>query len=150
MVVLAAAAIAGEGAWFDMDNCAMCRNLTQQEGLLENMSWETHSISNGMVAVASVKADYMKAYNAARMGMAEASKRLQAGEVLEKCAMCNALGECIMMGVNQDYVKTTTGDVWIVTSDNKETVAKLQKWATRNMSEMPWIQGKTGHEGHDH
>lgn len=157
IVVLAAtAAMAGEGAWFDMENCAMCKNLTMQKGLLENMSWETYDITNGIVAVAVVKPDYVKSYRKAHMGMMKAGEKMGQGEKMEMCGSCSALGMCMMQGVNQEYVETTHGDVWIVTSDKAETVASLQKWSKRNMTEMARMHGHGddhdghGHEGHNH
>jgi len=150
VVLAAAAAIAGEAPWFDMDNCAMCKNLSKHEGLLENMSWEQYNISNGIVAVAMVKPDYMKAYRTAHMEMGEVSERLYKGKQLEMCSSCSALGACLMEGASQEYVETSHGDVWIVTSDNKETVAKLQKWSKRNMDEMAKMHGDSDHSGHSH
>ncbi len=46
-----------------------------------------------------------------------------------------AFGMCLMTGPNQEYVETTNGDIWILTSDDEEIVKSLQKWAERNTEE---------------
>jgi hypothetical protein len=62
--------------------------------------------------------------------------KLEKGEMMDMCGSCTALGMCMMKGVNEEYVETSTGDVWIVTSDSPEVVAELQAWAKRNKEEM--------------
>ena len=138
LVALVASSMAGDTdeKWFDMENCAMCKNLSSQEGLLEAMTWESHPISNGVVAVSTVKSDFLAAYYTAHDGMGKTGEKLMGGEQLHLCKSCSALGMCMMQGVSQDYVKTMSGDVWIVTSDKEDVVAMLHDWANKNMEAM--------------
>jgi len=41
-----------------------------------------------------------------------------------------------MKGPKQDYVSTSNGDVWILTSNDATVVAELQNWVKRNNEEM--------------
>ncbi|MDH3217744.1 MAG: hypothetical protein OEN01_15960 [Candidatus Krumholzibacteria bacterium] len=133
-----------EKAWFDMDNCAMCKNMTSNAELMENMTWENHNISNGIVAVTNVHEKYLDAYRAAHEGMTQTGAKLKKGEMLELCGSCMAIGACMMKGPKQEYVKTSTGDIWIVTSDKPELVAELQSWSKRNTAEMAKMKAKKG------
>jgi len=134
-VLVAGVAVAGSDSWFDY-NCAMCKNMMSNEALMKNMNWEQHNISDGVVAVTTVKPDYLGAYRTAHEGMSETAGMLMKGEQLELCGSCTAMGKCMMQGAEQEYVETSTGDVWIVRSDNPEVVAELHEWVERNHAEM--------------
>ena len=134
-LVVAGVAVAGGQAWFDHD-CALCKSLMSDEALMKNMAWEQHDISDGIIAVTTVKPDYLAAYRTAHNDMSATTQRLMQGEQMELCGSCTAMGKCMMMGAQQEYVETSTGDVWIVTSDNPEVVADLHKWVERNNAEM--------------
>ena len=126
-IAVAGAAFAGGQAWFDKE-CAMCENLMSDEALMKNMNWEQHNLTAGIVAVTTVKPDYLAAYRTAHGNMNATTQRLMKGEQMELCGSCTAMGKCMMMGAQQEYVETSSGDVWIVTSDNPEVVADLHKW----------------------
>jgi hypothetical protein len=146
VLVVAGAAFAGD--WFDMENCAMCKNMSP--GLMKSMSWEQVDISNGIVCITNVDKGQIDAYRKAHEKMFETSKHLQQGEQLPLCGSCTALGMCLMKGPHQEYAETSTGDVWIFTSDNPELVAELQAWAKRNREEMAMMMESKSHEGHGH
>lgn len=135
-LVAAGVAFAGELGWFDMQNCDMCKNLSKNPEVLNAITWEQANISNGIVCVTTVPDKYIEAYRAAHESMGETSKRLQSGEQLHLCGSCTALGACLMKGPHQEYAETSTGDVWILTSDKPEVVQELQAWAQRNKDEM--------------
>ena len=134
-LVVAGVAVAGGQAWFDHD-CAMCESLMSDEALMNNMNWEQYDLSNGLVAVTTVTPDYLAAYRTAHSNMNATAERLMKGEEMELCGSCTAMGKCMMMGAKQEYVETSTGDLWLVTSDNPEVVADLHKWVARNQEEM--------------
>ena len=127
---------AGEKPWFDMENCAMCKNLYAQKGLVDHIMWEQHAISNGVVSVTTVEPAYLAKYRTAHIDMMAAGKKMQDGEMLPMCGSCTALGACMMKGLNMEYVETSAGDVMIMTSDNPELVKEVQAWGTRNTEEM--------------
>ena len=49
LTLTVAVATAGDKAWFDLENCGMCKNMMAEEGLMENMKWETHAIAAGLM-----------------------------------------------------------------------------------------------------
>ncbi len=53
---------AAEAKWFDLENCAMCTGMMAEKGLMENMTWEQHNISNGILSVATVTPEYKEAF----------------------------------------------------------------------------------------
>ena len=136
LALLVSGAVAGEKSWFDMQNCAMCKNITSQAGLMENIKWEQYPISNGIICVTTVNDGYLDKYHTAHEGMMKMGMRMQNGEKLELCQSCQALGMCMMKGPKQDYVSTSNGDVWILTSNDATVVAELQNWVKRNNEEM--------------
>jgi hypothetical protein len=144
VLVIATVGISGEKPWFDNEHCAMCTNMMANKDLMRNMSWEQHNIANGIVSITTVDKKYLDAYRAAHAEMNKTAMRLQQGEPLELCGSCTALGMCLMKGAHQDYVETSTGDVWIVTSDDPEVVTELQNWAKRNTEEMAKAQSMKG------
>ena len=137
VVAIAAVSFAGDGEskWFDMENCGMCKNLNH-EGMLEAMTWEQYGISNGVVAVTNVKPDFLEKYREAHKGMEATGAKMMAGEKIEMCGSCTALGMCFMKGAKQEYIPTKTGDIWIVMSDNPDVVADLHTWMKKNQKAM--------------
>ena len=137
-------AMAGDKEWWDAE-CSMCEHMMSDQALMQNMKWEQYDISKGFVAVTTVEKNYLDAYYAAHAEMEKTGMRLMKGEQLELCGSCTYLGKCMMKGVSQEYVKTSSGDVWIVTSDDPEVVADLHEWVQKNKDAMA-----KSHEGHDH
>ena len=142
VLLLAGAVAAGEMAWFDMDNCAMCSNISSNTKLMKNISWDQYPISNGIVSVTTVKAYYVDDYRKAHAKMVEMGTQLQSGERMEMCGSCMALGMCMMTGPSQEYVETPNGDIWILTSDDEKVVTALHEWAERNKKEKMKMESK--------
>ena len=111
---------------------------------MENVTWEHHDISNGILSVTVVNEKYLDAYRAAHAEMDKTVMRLQKGEMVEMCGSCTAIGACMMKGAKQEYVETSSGDVWIVTSDKAEVVAELQSWAKRSKEETAKMKATKG------
>ena len=76
-VLAIGAAGAGEA---DFHNCAICKPMASEPGLMQNMKWETHPIATGMLAVTTVTADYDEAYGRAHEKMMANVEKLEAGE----------------------------------------------------------------------
>jgi len=136
LMLVAGLASAGDTAWFDMENCAMCKNIGSNAEMMMHTSWEQYPISNGVVSVTTVAAKYLDAYREAHQAMVKTGMELQSGKKMELCGSCEALGKCMMKGPNQEYVQTSNGDIWILTSDDEALVAELKAWAKRNRTEM--------------
>ncbi len=148
---IAAVATSGEKsakAWFDLESCGMCSNLSAQDGLLEHVTWEQHNLANGIVSVTTVADGYLEKYRAANKKMEQVGMKMMQGEKIDLCGMCTSLSGIMMGGkVMPDYVMTQHGSVMILTSQDAETVKSLQKWAATTNSEMEKMDE---HAGHNH
>ena len=149
MVLTAPGVKAGDKPWFDMEKCGMCKILMKYDGLMEHMTWEHHNISNGVVSVTTVAPEYLPAFRKASQQMNEASMKLQKGEKMELCEMCTAMGSICVKAPTMDFVETSTGDVWVITSDKPEVVADLHKWTDRTNKEMAMMMASEN-KGHPH
>ena len=138
-----ALAFSAESAWFDMNKCAMCQPLMQTPGLMEGISHEQLPLSKGVVTVTSVSDQHLKAYRQARAQMEGIVERVKKGENVPLCGSCTAIFQLMPKGVEQDFVETKHGDVWILTSGNPAVAAELQAWAKRNNEEMANMMSAT-------
>lgn len=145
-ILAAGFGVAGEKAWFDM-SCGMCKPMADKPGLMENVQWEQHNLSNGIIAITTVPAEHLAAYRTAHGEMMKIAEGLEKGEMVEMCGSCTSLGKYMMGGAKDEYIETKNGDVWIVTSDDPEIVAGLQKWVARNKDEMKKMMEATKTEG---
>ena len=145
VLVAAVVASAGEVAWFDFQNCAMCKDIMATPGLVENVSWEQYNLANGIISVTTVDVEYVDKYRKAHAGMAETAKAMHSGgEMPYLCGSCTALGMCMMKGANQEYVETINGCLFILTSTKPELVEELQNWAKRNKEEKAKMKAAKG------
>lgn len=140
--------------WFDMENCEMCKPMASSEGLMENLTWEQHKISNGVLSTCTVDAEYMDAYKKADAAMMANGEKLMAGEKLQLCGSCGALNMIFAKGLKYENVETKNGGITLFTSDDPEVVAEVHKWADKNDEEMAKMMESMGdggaHEGHNH
>ncbi|MBU1320606.1 MAG: hypothetical protein KKG33_06615 [candidate division Zixibacteria bacterium] len=135
-LLFAAAGVAEDAPWMDMQKCDMCRPLMEQPGLLEHTTWEHHNISNGVISITTVDPAFMPQYEMARAKMGEVGKKFETGEKVELCQMCTAMGTCFAKGLKAEMVQTKHGDVHMMTSDDPAVVAEIQAWAKRTNDEM--------------
>ena len=155
LIVVSGSVLSGEeevvSKWFDMENCQMCKPMMETEGFMQNVTWESYPIANGMVSITTVAKGYEEKYKIAHDGMMANWEKLQAGEEMVLCGMCEAFKAAMNETVKTETVQTMNGEVGLTTSDDAATVAALQKIAERNAKEMAMMmKEKTGHEGHDH
>ena len=153
VMVSAVAAQAGDdGPWFDMANCAMCKNLLTEKGLLENMTWENHLIANGALSFTSVTPEYKDAYQQMGKAMEAAGAKLMAGEQLPLCNFCQSYGALMMAGAKAEMVETAGGDIGLITSTDPELVKKIHAHTQRTIDEYNKMFGgeAQGHQGHGH
>lgn len=136
LLALPAAAFASDAAWFDMEKCAMCKPLMQVSGLMESIDHEQLPLSNGIVTVTTVDDQHLKAYRQAHAHMEEIVARVEKGDNVPLCGSCTALFRLMPQGVEQEFVETRHGDVWILTSGNPAVAVELKTWAKRNTDEM--------------
>ncbi|UCC80885.1 MAG: hypothetical protein JSW64_05865 [Candidatus Zixiibacteriota bacterium] len=152
-LICLASAAAGEKAWFDMENCAFCKNLAAQEGLMDNITkWEHHKVKNGAISITEVNKDYLPAYKTAMAGMEATSKKIQGGETLPMCGMCEAYGALTMKGVQWEEVGSDNVFVMLMHSDDPEVVKEIHAITDRTNDEikkMEAVEKTEGSEGDD-
>ncbi|MCK4633068.1 MAG: hypothetical protein KAT79_07325 [candidate division Zixibacteria bacterium] len=154
-VLLMTAAVVGEeeAPWFDMENCGFCKFLLEDPELLPNTTWEHHHISNGAVSVTTVKEGFKESLAKAMAQMDETGKRMEAGEEVPMCGMCQAWGALMAKGAKFELVETIHGDVVLTTGDTPELIAEIQAFATRTTEELAKMEAAMKaemkeHEGH--
>lgn len=152
----AALVFAGEeGSWFDMENCSFCKPLMEEAGMLEKLGWDHYNISGGKMTVSTIPEEYAEKFQAARDKMNAVEEKLKAGEAVDMCNMCTAMGAFYQGGAKDEKIATKTGFVCMTTSDDPEVVSLIHAWVDRTNSEMTKMEammkeGDAGHEGHDH
>lgn len=128
---------AAEKPWFDMANCSFCKHLVKDTMLLENMTWNHYDISNGVMAVTTVKPEYKAAYLEAMKSMQQVGEDMAAGKVqVQMCGHCENYGKLMMSGANMEYVQTDVADIVLMTSDKPEIVEMIKKFGQRNREEL--------------
>jgi hypothetical protein len=130
-----------------MENCAFCKHLLKDPKLLDNMTWEHHDISNGLVSITTVKPEFRKSYQEAMAAMEDLGAKLEKGEVdikdLKLCGSCQFWGMLEQMGAKIEFVKGKMADVVIMTSDNPEVVKKIKEYGQRTREELAkWEEAK--------
>lgn len=145
---------ADEAAWFDMENCDFCVNMSSQPGLMEAMQWGSYEIAAGSIAMVRMDAAHLGNFKKACAGMKVTEKKAMAGEAIETCGMCSAMGAAMMAGAKVETVELPDGQIHIMTSDNPEVVAQIHSIVQRNNAEMKKMTAKPdhghSHEGHSH
>ncbi len=135
-----------ETAWYDMENCVFCKNLKENPGLLDNMTWKHYDITNGIVNVTTIKPEYKEAYLTAQSKMMEVGQKMGTGEIdfatVKMCGHCQAYGRFMQMGVTFDHVPTDVADIVIMTSTKPEVVAEIKQFGKKNEEELAKAHAK--------
>ena len=142
-----------EGAWFDLENCSICRNLAAEEGLMENMKWETYVISNGMMTVSVIDEHYEDEMERASKKIEAVVAKLQTGELVPLCGFCTSYGNLMMNGAKMEEFDTAAGQINLMTSDKPEVVEMIHVHAKRTLDDgakLAEAHAEHGHEGHAH
>jgi hypothetical protein len=147
LCLTAAVAGAGDTPWFDPQNCDMCTAMTEQPGLMEHVTMESHAIGNGMINMATVDPKFLEAYRAASIKMAATGEEMMAGKEMKLCGCCTSMRALLKAGATMEMVPTMHGSVMLVTSSDEALVGKLKAHAERSTMEMEKMMG--GHEGHE-
>lgn len=129
-----------ETPWFDMENCAFCKHLLKDPKLMENMVWEHHDISNGLLMVTTVNPECKKSHQEAMQAMMDLGQKLEKGEVdmkdLKMCGSCQHWGMLEEMGAKFEQVQGKTADIMLMTSDKPEVVNKIKEYGQRSREEL--------------
>ena len=136
LVLTVALATADEGqTWFDLTNCAMCKNMAAEEGMIEAIDWESHKISNGMLTVMVVPEKWQAAYERSHKNMMAVVEKLEAGEQMHLCGFCTSYGKLMMSGANSEHFQGDHAIVALVTSNDPEVVEMIHVHADRTVEE---------------
>lgn len=123
--------------WFDMENCAFCKQITAQEGLADHMHHEYHHIKDGYLQVTKIDEGYREAYVKAQHAMQEVAEEMgKTGEFPYMCQHCSMYGQFMMAGVKTEHVESGCGDIFLMTSGDPEMVPKLHDFADRSREGM--------------
>jgi hypothetical protein len=146
---------ADETPWFDLDHCAMCKNMTAEKGLMDHMTWENYLTKDGMMSVTVVAEGYEKAFDRSMKNMQATSEKLMSGEKLYLCGFCQSFGALHLAGANFENFETEAGYINLVTSTDPAIIEKIHAHGQRTIDEYAKMEaaaghGDHGHEGHDH
>jgi hypothetical protein len=158
--LLPAAAVAGDGPWFDLEKCDMCKHMSGEKGLMEHMEWENHLTKDGMMSVTVVAHGYEEAFGRAMANMEAAGGKMMAGEKMYLCGFCQSYGSLMMAGANFENFESAAGHINLVSSRDPAVIAKIHTHGQRTIDEynkMVAVQGEghekghgKGHDKHDH
>jgi len=143
-----------ESGWFDFENCAFCKSLTEDPDLLHHTTWENYPIKNGAMNIMTVEPAYAESMAKVDAHMAALGGKIQNGEVnpmsLEMCGRCKHFGMLMMGGVDMERVEGEAAIVTLMTSSDPAVTKKLQEMAERDTKEMALMHGGDKKAGGEH
>ncbi len=126
--------------WFDFENCAFCRNLMKDPGLLPHTTWEVLPIAKGVAQVITVEPEYSAAMAEAGAAMEKLGQDIQTGKVnpmaTEMCGHCQEFGMILMAGVHTETIKAQAAEVTLFTSEDPALVERMHAMAKRDAEEL--------------
>ena len=127
-----------EKPWFDMQKCAVCKNLMTDPALMQHFTkWEHFKTADGLINLSVVDKDYIDAYKKAQANMdAVIEKMKTTGEVPYLCGSCMAYGEIMQEGAKYEQFQSDNIFMSSLTCDKPEVVAKIHAWVDRTQVEM--------------
>jgi len=133
LVLVFSPAMAQDKPWFDTKNCDFCKQFANDPQLLENMIWEYHDISNGLMIITAVKPEFKASYLAAQEGMQKVAQEMAQGKQgIQMCEHCRTYGALMMSGVKFEHVPAGVGDIMLMTSEKPELLAQIKDFAARS------------------
>ncbi len=127
--------------WFDMENCAFCKNLLAEEGLMDHITkWEHHNVHNGSLSITVVDKEHLEAYKRAMHNMELVAEKLKQGEKLQMCGMCEAYGQVMQMGSKWEDVESDNIFVSLWYSGDPDVVARIHAVTNTTNDEMKKMQ----------
>jgi hypothetical protein len=128
---------AEEGAkWLDPQGCYFCQPLSETEGLMDNLGWESHKIKNGMVQVVTYKPEWQEKYKAACGEMQKRWKEYDPAKQYHLCGLCQAWQQIPLDKVAWEDVKFNGGEISIGTSEDSAIVAQMHVIADKTCAAM--------------
>lgn len=131
-------------SWFDLENCAVCVNMTKTPGMLDAIGWEHYATADGMMTVTVVPEKYAESWTAAKAAMGDAMAKMQKGEEAHLCNFCLSLGGLMAKGATMEDFDTIGGEVTLVTATDPAVVEAIHAHATRTQAEMEKMAAEAG------
>ncbi len=135
----AAAVIAKDEAattqWIDFKNCAMCQPFSSVEGMMDHCTWESYKIATGTMCVLAVPTEFAGKFTEAEKQMKAVSARMQAGEKMHLCGMCQSMVGLMQEGAKMDEIDSKVGHLSTLTSSDPKLVAKIHAHHDKTMEE---------------
>jgi len=151
MLALPLSAVAGDMAWFDLENCGMCKNMSAEEGLMEAMTWENHLTADGMMSVTVVAHGHEEAFKRSMENMEKTGQKMMAGEKMELCGFCSSYGNLAMAGATIENFETAAGHVGLVTSRDPAVIKQIHAHGQKTIEEYSKMFGGEDHpHGDEH
>lgn len=120
-----------ETPYFDMENCGICKSMSNVQDLFEKVTCETELIDNGMITVSVIPEDMKDTMAAAHKDMEAAIGKLMSGEKMELCGFCTSMGKLHQSGAKIQKYNTDSTDVMIITSDDAAVVDIIHEHAKK-------------------
>jgi hypothetical protein len=146
VVAIAAFVVAQDKPWFDMEKCAMCSTMSSKPGLLENLTWEHHMISNGVMSVTVCPDEYKEALDQSMAEMQAVQEKIKAGEKVYLDGYCSTYGELMSAGAKTENVETSVGSVSLMTSSDPKVIKKIQEFGQRTIDELAKMEASMTEE----
>lgn len=150
--IMATFGTAEDKAWFDMENCDFCANMSKD--MMDHMTHEQHRISNGVMVLATFPPEYKEEFGKAMAAMEQLGMDMGTGKVdvttVKTCGHCDYYGMMMQKGAKLEHVSSDLAEIDLITSDNAEVVKMIMTYADNNDKAMAEIMEMMKHEGHDH
>lgn len=132
-----------EIAWFDMDQCEICKNMASMKNDMHKVKWGVHNLDNGVLMVSVVPKKMKKGMAEAEKGILATVKKLESGEQLDLCGFCQNYGTLMQLGAQFKDLKTVGGNLSIITSSDPEVVKKIQTFGKQSEVERKKMIAQT-------
>lgn len=156
MVILAMASAVAMAApidtWFDLDNCAMCKNLSADQELFDNMQWENRLFANGLVEITTVPAKYEERFQKLMSTMEATGQKMMAVEQLPMCGMCMSYGKLMMAGATMDQMTAGENHLTVISSRDPKVIEMIRMHGQKTIDEhAKMMEAEAGADmGHEH
>ena len=147
LVLMASPAVAQDENWFDMQNCEICKHMGKHMDIMQDIKWEAHLLSNGMLTIAVVPEKHKKVMDDVHKKMKGTIAKLESGEQMDLCGFCTTMGKLKMAGVESEELETAGGQIMVMTSDDPKAVEKIHKFAKRTIEEQKKMKAAQGGGG---
>jgi hypothetical protein len=129
---LLAQAASDEEMMAEMKKCEMCKHIAADPGLMQNMTWETHKIDNGMLCVSTVPKEMKSQFDALSAKMESSMQKMKTStEKPELCEICEGMSELVKSGAKEKEIELTNGSIHMLTSDDPSMVQKIHAEADK-------------------